>query len=483
MKSADKLRARLVEVQDKLRTLAAVDADELTEEQDVELRALEAELVDPADETRGLLADIEREDKREELRSRVEDMVARGVAVGEAGEDRGVPNFNVRGAGDPYNLDEMRTGIYDGAEKVGDELRGRALQAIERSSVDDAGKHVASTLIERSDDKNSTISKLILATGTQEYRSAFSKALSSPNPQYTPAEQGALARAASLTDAAGGFAVPFTLDPTIILTNAGASNPFRQISRVETITTDSWNGVSSLGVTATYKAEAAEATDDAATLLQPSIPVHRGDAFYPYSIEIGMDWANFNPDVVRMLADAKDRLDAEKFAVGTGSDEPKGVITSVAATAASVIDTAAANAFAVGDIYALDNDLGDRYRDNATFVANKTTYNTIRQFDSAGGADLWERLGAGLPPELIGYSARQSSAMASGLVSNAKTLILGDFRDYVIVDRIGMTVELVPHLFGANRRPTGQRGWFLVWRTGADSVNDNAFRLLNIKAP
>ena len=39
--------------------------------------------------------------------------------------------------------------------------------------------------------------------------------------------------------------------------------------------------------------------------------------------------------------------------------------------------------------------------------------------------------------------------------------------------------ELVPHLFDVtNNRPTGQRGWFAWARVGADSIVDNAFRLL-----
>ena len=58
------------------------------------------------------------------------------------------------------------------------------------------------------------------------------------------------------TDAAGGFAVPFTLDPSIMLTSNGALNPIRQVARVFTIATDKWKGVSSAGVTASYDAEA-----------------------------------------------------------------------------------------------------------------------------------------------------------------------------------------------------------------------------------
>ncbi len=42
-----------------------------------------------------------------------------------------------------------------------------------------------------------------------------------------------------------------------------------------------------------------------------------------------------------------------------------------------------------------------------------------------------------------------------------------------------MSVELVPHLVGANRRPTGQRGLLAYWRVGAGLINPAAVRLLN----
>jgi HK97 family phage major capsid protein len=56
---------------------------------------------------------------------------------------------------------------------------------------------------------------------------------------------------------------------------------------------------------------------------------------------------------------------------------------------------------------------------------------------------------------------------------------VGDFRNYVIARRGGMTVEFIPHLFDVtDNRPTGQRGWFAYARIGGNSVNDLAFRLL-----
>jgi HK97 family phage major capsid protein len=62
------------------------------------------------------------------------------------------------------------------------------------------------------------------------------------------------------TDSAGGFAVPFTLDPSIMLTSNGALNPIRSVARVFTVATDKWKGVSSAGVSASYHTKACVAT-------------------------------------------------------------------------------------------------------------------------------------------------------------------------------------------------------------------------------
>jgi HK97 family phage major capsid protein len=95
---------------------------------------------------------------------------------------------------------------------------------------------------------------------------------------------------------------------------------------------------------------------------------------------------------------------------------------------------------------------------------------------------LWAQLAADAPERLLGRPIAASEAMDSAVAgTNKKFLVFGDFsnNNYVIADRIGTTVELVPHLVGASGRPTGQRGFFMYKRVGADSVNDGAFRTLN----
>ncbi|PWG74840.1 phage major capsid protein, partial [Enterococcus hirae] len=88
-------------------------------------------------------------------------------------------------------------------------------------------------------------------------------------------------RAMSLTDNAGGYLVPFQLDPTVIITSDGSTNPVRQIARKVVATGDTWNGVSSAAVSWSWDAEAAEVSDDATTFAQPSIPIYKAAGFVP----------------------------------------------------------------------------------------------------------------------------------------------------------------------------------------------------------
>jgi HK97 family phage major capsid protein len=70
--------------------------------------------------------------------------------------------------------------------------------------------------------------------------------------------------------------------------------------------------------------------------------------------------------------------------------------------------------------------------------------------------------------------------MVSTTTTGSKVGIVGDFSNYVIADRIGLEVEIVPTLFGTNHRPTGQRGVFARWRVGTVVAVPNAFRYLEV---
>jgi HK97 family phage major capsid protein len=298
-------------------------------------------------------------------------------------------------------------------------------------------------------------------------------------------------RAMSLTTTSGGFAVPFVLDPTVILTSDGAINPYRAIASVASISVDEWRGVSSAGVTAAFQAEAAAVTDASPTLAQPTVSTEMARAFVPFSIEIGMDWASFASEMAKLFSDAKDVLEATKFAIGSGTNEPFGVITG----ATTVFTASNTNSLVVADIYGVHNALGPRFRGRATWTLNNTVADRIRQLDTAGGSNLWVqnlqlrsaaaavtltdgRMGA----DLLGKAAYEASAQSGAFTTGQKIAVVGDYTKFKIVDRIGMSIELIPHLFGPaqGQLPTGQRGYFSYWRTGAKVLDANAFRVLKL---
>ena len=70
-----------------------------------------------------------------------------------------------------------------------------------------------------------------------------------------------------------------------------------------------------------------------------------------------------------------------------------------------------------------------------------------------------------------------TSTLVSGSVQHVA--ILGDFKNYKIIDRIGMEILYEPMIrsTGSNT-PTGQAGWFGFFRTGANTVTSTAFKVL-----
>jgi len=286
----------------------------------------------------------------------------------------------------------------------------------------------------------------------------------------------------SLTTANGGAMVPYILDPSIILTNNSATNPIRQIARVETITgSNEWRGVTSAGVNAEWLGEGSQAADASPTFAQPAIPTYKGAAYLFGSYEVLAD-SGFASQVGMLIADAKNRLEATAFITGGGTNTPEGVVTGVSAVTTSRVAATTNNLFGSVDVYKLASALPPRYRANSAWLAELTIINSIRQFDTAGGSSFWANLGMDQPERLLGRPIYEASAMDGTLATgDDDSLLVGDFRHgYVVVDRVGVEIMYDPLVLGANQRPTGQAGWFAFWRTGGEVVDANAFRLLRI---
>lgn len=369
------------------------------------------------------------------------------------------------------------------------ELKARARGMVEASRLftRDEHKEAATKLLERGDSVGEFAARLALATGTPEYFTAWSRYNQGLPLTSEDAEQ--LNRAHEIRTAmtsggtsAGGYAVPVMLDSTFVLTGAGSSNPFRQLAKQMTITTNVWKGVTAAQVTASYDNEAAEVSDDAPTLSQPSITPAMGRAFVPYSIEAEMDIPDLIGQLSTVLLDARDNLDASNFA--TSTSEPKGVVASVDAVTASRVSVTTPGTFAVGDVYRLHQALPARHRltsaGSRAFVMNVTTINTARQFATSNNtAAFLQDLGGGQPTRMLGETLVESSAMSSTVTTGNAIAVYGDFQKFLIVDRLGLTSERIQTLYAtANNLPSFSRGFAVYWRTGAGVLDTDAFRVL-----
>lgn len=384
-------------------------------------------------------------------------------------------------------------------------LRDGAKRAIERSTFAIRDQEAAQTHVERlmetarGEDKTGEVANLVLTTGSPIYKRAFGKlskaGFNETGAGLTSEERTALAIGSGAT---GAYAIPYTLDPTVIPSDNFSVNPFRAISRVITMTGSStWQGVSSAGITASFDTEAAEVSDDSPTLAQPTATLRMARMFVRFSMEVDDDWSGMQADMGRLFADAKNGLEGSEFTTGSGTaPHPLGILETANTTGigtAAFVFTAGTAAFVVGDVYKLENALGPRWRPNATVVGNRATYNAIRQFDTAGGASLFVQnlrgglssqvpTPGGLSTELLGYPTYEDSFMSSTYATTGQlSLLLGDFSQFVIIDGVGMTVEPVPHIFHtSNNLPSGERGLFVRWRTGSTVTAPLAFKVLKV---
>jgi len=472
VKRADEIRTRQSAIRSDLDALEAIE--DPTDEDHVRLDALLGEWDELSTELEPL---EERERRVAAVRSKAAQQgnTEPPAEGGLSEQGRSGPDLHVRNKRDPFaDLDSVRTHMVSPSE-----VRGRADLAIEQYAKrsdhwqldDDAAQHVTQMIHKRGKQFGAALAEQILITGAPEYLAAFESYLSDPGGFSTRA-------ALSLTPANGGYLVPFTLDPTIILTNAGSANPYRQVATVKTTTTNDWNGVTSAGVSAEWTAEGIEAADATPTVGQLKITPQKADAYLFGSFEVLSD-SDFAQQLPELLADAKDRIEETAFAVGTGSGQPWGVIPRGTAQAFGT-GSAGAGGPNTADVYALQAALPARWRGpraNNVWLANLNTINALRNRPAFTGATTSIVNDSGPVPTMLGKPFLESTSILGVFTTTTKVLAYLDARQYYIVDRVGMSVVYDPIVLGANRRPTGQGAWYAFWRVGADLSTATAARV------
>jgi HK97 family phage major capsid protein len=392
------------------------------------------------------------------------------------------------------------TRAWDGFDRAGSvfalgndaELRDRALVATaEMPGLESRSRERVTEMIEL--DRGPDSSRFILAAGNPAYRSAFDKWIRDPAMAamtLTPAEAAAwrdvseMRTAMSLTT--GAALLPLQLDPTIVITNGGSALDIRQYCRTRTAVTNSYRAVTSAGVTAEVKVEGAQAADASPSLSAVDVPVWLMAASVTASYEIFQD-SDLASQLGVLYGDAFLNQENSLFISGDGVAQPQGVITAISATAGSTVTATTRGSFTTAsypDVFRVRDALPARERNSSgcAWVSNIAYSSIIQQIGiaNAGANAFWDDMSSGEPARLLGKPNLEATSMSAAQTSGTVGMVLGDFQQYLIADRLGTTVHPPANVVGSNGRSTGQYEFFAFRRYGAKVLNVDAFRFLKM---
>jgi HK97 family phage major capsid protein len=422
------------------------------------------------------LAKVDRE--LESLRDEISEGLAEGVRLG---------IFHTESSESPSRRDDR---VNDGSDPRTRRDRDQALRANEAASFlpDESKAHMERT-IRSDDDPEGLLARYTVETASRDYFRAFATWMRDPisgGHEWSPKERDAVKRVRQLeramsigTGSAGGFLLPYELDPSILISSVGAVSPLRQLARNAVTAYNEKRFVTSLGVTATWTPEATEQTDDSPALLQPAIVCKKGQAFVPVSFELYED-SDIAQQLGAVLADAKNVHESLSFTLNQ-TNGPTGIVSSIVTAAGANIIATGTNVLAQGDLYVNQAALPPRWRANANWMMNLSIINGYRQLPQATGLNYSIIDDTGPRPRALGWDVYENSSMDGTLTGAAADYLVlsGDFQQFAIVDRVGTSIEVIQNLLGTNHRPTGQRGFLMHYRVGSDVLIQDAFRLSN----
>jgi len=350
-------------------------------------------------------------------------------------------------------------------------------------------------LLDHHDSPDGELARRVKFTSSPAYERAFHKFITSRGSTFgfTPEEQRGTALAVGV-DATGGFTVPFAFDPTVIAIGSwsGAVNPYRRVCRVVNIVgTDTWNALTGTAVVATRTTEAAAAIEQGPTFAQPQYIVKRAQGQITASFEMFQDRTDLASEMAVLIQEAKDNEEEASWAVGAGATTASLGVGPISGTSGAYTAVAGGGS---GVIAAADADLVEaalpvRHRFGAQWFMNRLNirkFQTVettggklfggQQYQSVGIPELDRAGNTGL--RLLGYAVNESPSLP---VATTTTITIGTLlapSSYVIVERIGMSVQFIPFILNSSALATGQQALYFMYRNHAAPLNLDAGRTL-----
>ena len=234
------------------------------------------------------------------------------------------------------------------------------------------------------------------------------------------------------------------------------------------------------------------ATKPAAAWISEGQPLTFGNATFAqmtldaYKLGVGVQITNellqdnvfdLETYIIEQFGKAIGNAEEDAFINGTGTNQPTGILTSIAASPTRYVTTAGAS-ISADDVINLVYSLKRPYRKNAAFLINDSTLATLRKFKDSTQNYLWSpSYQEGEPDRLLGYPIYSSPYMPIATTSGNFPIIFGDLSYYNVADRGSRTVKELYELYAVQ----DISAFMMIERVDGILVQPESIRALQIK--
>lgn len=277
------------------------------------------------------------------------------------------------------------------------------------------------------------------------------------------------------TDADGGYTVPEEL-ARYVIEQLKAFGGMREAANV--MSTDS--GITMKWPTSNGTAEVGEIVAENAQIseLNPTFGLTSLDVYKYSSKSIRISWEllqdtgiNIVQFITNRLATRIARIQNQHFTVGTGTNQPEGLVTAAAKNTANVVSGTVSYDSLVDLMHAID----PAYRNNCAWMMSDKTLAAVRKLKDDNKRPIWgaDNLIAGAPDSLLGKRIIINQDMP-----DANPIAYGDFGSYTIRD---VRSSIIMRRFDDSKYAEyGQAGFCKWMRSGGALLVPSGVALLKV---
>ena len=279
------------------------------------------------------------------------------------------------------------------------------------------------------------------------------------------------------TNADGGYTVPEEL-ANYVIDQMKAFGGMREAAKViSTETGDKMKWPTSNGTTELGEIVGENAKTNTAN---PTFGIASLDVYKYSSKVIAISWEllqDSGVDIVKFITDRLAvriaRIQNQHFTVGSGTSEPKGIVTAAAANTGNVVTSAAKDKVSYEDLVNLQHAIDPAYRNNVAFMMSDATLAGIRLLKDTVGRPIWgiDNMTSSSPVSLLGCRVIINQDMPA-----ANPILFGDFSSYMIRD-VRSSVEM-RRFDDSKYAEYGQAGFCQWVRSGGDLLIPSGVALL-----